>query len=147
MSYKKEQLLDAFRAIGQLQAQALKERAVDMTGTEIIDAETFVPKWKPVNYTVIGQPVRWEDQVYALKQAHDSTANTGWYPSDDTASLWKRLRTKNPSKAKPYHVAGGHDGYMTDEVCLFDGRVYRSMNDNLVYSPAEYPQGWEEVTE
>jgi hypothetical protein len=39
--------------------------------------------------------------------------------------------------------AGAHDAYQTGDAVLFDGVMYESLMDNNVYSPTDYPQGWE----
>ena len=40
---------------------------------------------------------------------------------------------------------GGHDAYQTGDLVTFEGRVYRARQDGVVWSPAAYPQAWEEV--
>lgn len=39
---------------------------------------------------------------------------------------------------------GAHDVYNKGDLVTFRGKVYRSRIDNNAYSPAAYPQGWEE---
>lgn len=48
--------------------------------------------------------------------------------------------------AAPEYVAptGAHDAYNKGDLVTYRGRVYRSRIDNNAYSPAAYPQGWEE---
>ena len=36
---------------------------------------------------------------------------------------------------------------MKGDKVRFEGKVYQSLIDNNVWSPAAYPQGWEEVNE
>ena len=40
---------------------------------------------------------------------------------------------------------GAHDAYNTGDKVLFGDKVYQAVMDGLVWNPAEYPQGWEEV--
>ena len=35
--------------------------------------------------------------------------------------------------------------YMTGDCCSVDGVVYRSVMDNNVWNPLDYPSGWEEA--
>lgn len=39
---------------------------------------------------------------------------------------------------------GAHDVYNKGDLVTYRGKVYRSRIDNNAYSPAAYPQGWEE---
>ena len=41
---------------------------------------------------------------------------------------------------------GAHDAYRAGDIVSFQGKTYRSLIDSNVYSPAEYPTGWEEIT-
>lgn len=40
---------------------------------------------------------------------------------------------------------GGHDAYQTGDHITFEGAEYKSLIDGNVWSPADYPQGWEKV--
>lgn len=48
----------------------------------------------------------------------------------------------------PEYVAptGAHDAYNTGDHIMFDGAEYVALQDGLVWSPADYPQGWEAVS-
>lgn len=42
--------------------------------------------------------------------------------------------------------SGGHDAYMAGDVVKYtDGKMYKSIIDNNVWSPDTYPAGWEVV--
>lgn len=53
----------------------------------------------------------------------------------------------DPTVPEWVQPAGGHDAYQKGEQVTYDGRVYESTVDNNVWSPADYPQGWQEVEE
>jgi hypothetical protein len=38
---------------------------------------------------------------------------------------------------------GAHDAYNTGDIVDYNGTLYRSLIDGNVYSPEEYPAGWE----
>ena len=42
---------------------------------------------------------------------------------------------------------GAHDAYMTGSEVYYNGKLYRSIIDNNVWSPSVYPAGWEEIEE
>ncbi|MGI5823984.1 MAG: hypothetical protein ACOX7J_00265 [Bacillota bacterium] len=130
----------------------LRVRANDLTGTEVIAEEEFVPRFDAAkDYTgfPVGSPVyeeiNGEKQVYKLLQPH----NASIYPSDTPASLpalWSICHTTDSTKAKPFMPPNGTSGmYMKDECCKHNGTVYRCKADNNVYSPSEYAENWEVV--
>jgi hypothetical protein len=42
--------------------------------------------------------------------------------------------------------SGGHDSYMVGDIVKYtDGRIYKSLIDNNVWSPETYPNGWEVI--
>lgn len=42
---------------------------------------------------------------------------------------------------------GAHDAYAKGDKVRFEGKVYESLIDANVYSPAAYPAGWKEISE
>ena len=49
-----------------------------------------------------------------------------------------------PEYVKP---TGGHDAHMKGYKTTYKGKKFISLIDNNVWTPDEYPQGWEEVKE
>lgn len=79
-----------------------------------------------------------------------------WPPSTPHPGLWREVPVKTPDpdpEEPPAEVepeveefvqpTGAHDAYSIGDRVRFDGHTYRSLIDGNVYSPAEYPQGWE----
>lgn len=145
----KTDILNAIKAQGTSEAVALRTAAAagELTDTQIIDQERKIPDWshdKDYSQNPIGTPVVEEGQVYGLLQPHNASYYDG-RPATLRA-LWGLKHTKNPEKAKPYVPPMGISGlYMKDECCIYEGTVYRCLNDNNPYSPADYPAAWEEV--
>lgn len=144
----KVDILNAIKAQGGSDAAALRAEAAagEITDTEIIDRERTIPDFSFKDYTnyAIGTPVADGGQVYGLLQPY----NASLYPQRpaELPALWGLKHTKNPAKAKPYVAPMGTSGlYMKDECCIYDGLVYRCLNDNNPYSPVDYPAAWEEV--
>lgn len=50
-----------------------------------------------------------------------------------------------PDAPEYVNPSGAHDAYNRGDLVTFDGRVYRALLDAVVWSPAAYPQAWEEV--
>lgn len=85
-----------------------------------------------------------DPQLYRVVQAHTSQAD--WIP-DATPALYTPIGLNEagyPVWSKP---TGSHDAYAADDIVDYNGTLYRSLIDGNVYSPDEYPAGWEIYTE
>lgn len=127
--------------------------AGDRTGTEIIACEDLLPAWtkagpKGDGSHEVGEACTHDGQSWRCCQAHNTNNNPDIEPGNSPAQ-WAPYHTTDPTKAKAFtQPTGAHDAYMKGECCLWtDGKVYRSIMETAnAYSPAAYPQGWEEVT-
>lgn len=95
----------------------------------------------------VGEPCTNAGQSWRCCQAHNCNDNPDIKPGESPAH-WAPYHTTDPARAKPFiQPTGAHDAYLKGEVCLWtDGKVYRStMETANAYSPADYPQGWQEI--
>ena len=143
-------MTDIFRSLGRADALRLREEAVSLTGTQIIDREHSAPAFDPQkDYSTwpAGAPVTDEGQVWLLIQPHNAAHYAG-RPSTLRA-LWGLAHTTNPAKAKPWVDPYGTSGmYMTGECYKdADGVVWRCLQNNVVYDAGTYPEAWEQVSE
>lgn len=143
-------ILSVMRANGRADALDLRNRAPAMDGTAIIAEEHKVPLWsadKDYSGWSAGAPVRHDGQVYSLIQPHNAAHYPGSTPAN-TPALWSIRHTKDPAKAKPWAAPAGTSGlYMAGECCLWNGMVYRCMRDDNPYSPGDFLEWWELVSE
>lgn len=142
----KELVLDTMRKYGKAVAQDLQNRAADMTGTEIIAEDSFLPDFNPerqyLNYQVgyickssVGNAVK-------LLQPYDSTIYT--QQPEELPAQWGFYWSTDPKKAKPFIVISTSP-YMTDDCCTFNGHVWRSGQDNNVWEPGTVNVAWEDL--
>ena len=89
---------------GKANALDLRNRAADMTGTEIIAEETKIPNYdntKDYSDWPVGSPCESDGQVYCLLQPYNAANHPGTKPADLPA-IWRVRHTADPLKAKPY---------------------------------------------
>nr|DAL22737.1 MAG TPA_asm: ChiA1-BD-binding domain protein [Caudoviricetes sp.] len=95
----------------------------------------------------------YKDKVYEVIQAH--TSQTTWLP-ESTPALYKEylnVEIKNQDGSKTEVVkefiqpTGAHDAYNKGDKVLFKGKIYKSKIDANTFSPEQFADGWEEVTE
>ena len=151
----KAEILALMKEKGKADALDLRSRAKDLDGTAIIAEESKIPLFDPekdYSSRAVGSPV-WEEvdgerQVFGLIQPHNASHYPGSTPSN-TRALWSLKHTKDAAKAKPWVAPLGTSGmYMTDEVCKYSDKLWKSKRDNNPYEPGVTgtESFWEAVT-
>jgi len=111
----------------------------EVTANENID---FFLEWKTgVNYKA-NTLLQYEGLLYRVLQEH--TSQEDWTP-DKTPALYKVLAINENGIMEWARPISSVDAYMIGDECMFNGVHKRSTIDNNVWSPDEYPAGWEDV--
>lgn len=146
----KTETLAAVRDSARNAALYLQSRAGDMTGTELYAEEEYIPSFAAViaSGNMLDRTAGFvcrssAGRVVRLIQPYDSNIYPG--EPETLPAQWGFKWSTDPAKALPF-IALATSPYMTGDCCTEDGKTYRSKMDNNVYSPADYPAGWEEVT-
>lgn len=118
--------------------------AMDAAGAQLddaaaLDAMAIYPAWETGTAYAINDRRRYGANLYKCVQAHTSQAD--WTP-DATPALWVKVSVEEwPEFVQP---TGAHDAYNTGDKVTYNGKRYISLIDANVYSPDDYPAGWEE---
>lgn len=128
-------------------------RALQLWANSITDESTMMeiadiyPKWSGDNKSYkVGDIIAYgtnsygETQLYTVLQAHVS--QSAWTP-DATASLYKAVGFNDGGVAIWTKPLGATDAYETGDIVDYNGTLYQSLIDGNVWSPDEYPAGWE----
>ena len=83
-----------------------------------------------------------DPQLYRVVQAH--TSQSDWTP-DATPALYTPIGLSEEGYPKWSRPTGAHDAYNTGDIVDYNGTLYKSLIDGNVWSPEEYPAGWEKV--
>lgn len=79
---------------------------------------------------------------YECMTAYDGTVQQDW--TIDNRTLWKPWHSRKPEYALPYEApTGAHDMYKTGEYMIWEDGTTQHCKQNTNFSPAEYPQAWE----
>ena len=121
----------------------------DLTDEQALEMPLLFPKWQAGKEYAVGDRVLYLGTLYKVIQAH--TSQYGWEP-DITPSLFaKNLIVKDDDGEQvdipEWEQPGSTNPYMKGDKVKFEGKIYQSLIDQNVWSPAAYPQGWEEVNE
>lgn len=120
----------------------IEQAAQSLDDAAALEAVVLFPAWKPDTDYAAGQKVRHAGILYAVLQAH--TSQDGWTP-DAAPSLFARVLIPDPDVIPEWEQPDSTNPYMRGDRVRFEGKVYESLIDNNVWSPAAYPAGWQEV--
>lgn len=137
----KLQKAEQFRKAVQLFAASLSDESA-------MEVATIYDAWEPGKTYAAGTFLRYKEnsvgdpQLYKVVQAHTSQAD--WTP-DATPSLYVPIGLNDkgyPVWSKP---TGAHDAYNVGDIVDYNGTLYKSLINGNVYSPDEYPTGWQKL--
>lgn len=135
----KLQIAEQFRKALQMFAASLSdEKALEVAS--VFDAWESGKAYAVGEYLTYGINEVGDVQLYKVVQAH--TSQEDWKPNA-TASLYEPIGLNEsgyPIWSKP---SGAHDAYNKGDIVDYNGTLYVSLIDGNVYSPDEYPSGWE----
>ena len=145
----KEQILAMLKKAGTLAAQAIQEKAEELTGTELNAEADFIPTLTAAcaKMNMLNRPSGFvckssAGRVVKLIQPYDSTVYTA--EPEELPAQWGFVWSDDQAHALPF-IALSTSPYMKGNVCSENDVVYRSKLDNNVWAPSAYPDGWEAV--
>lgn len=122
--------------------ELIEKASTSLEDGDALEAVELFPAWAAGVAYAVGQRLQYGGKLYKCVQAHTSQAD--WTPAAAPA-LWTEVAEPGeiPVWVQP---TGAQDAYNTGDRVHYptaDDPVYRSLIDNNVWSPADYPQGWE----
>ena len=128
--------------------KALQMFAATLPDEKALEIATIYDAWKANTPYSVGDFVTYgensvgDPQLYKVVQAHTSQAD--WTP-DAVASLYTPVGLDDSGYPIWSRPTGAHDAYNAGDIVDYSGVLYKSVIDGNVYSPDEYPAGWEKV--
>ena len=121
----------------------------NLSDEQALQVPLMFPKWQVGKAYAAGERVLYLGVLYKVLQAHTSQA--GWEPDIAPSLFAKNLIVKDEQGEQvdipEWEQPDSTNPYMIGDKVIFGGKVYQSVIDNNVWSPTDYPQGWEEVVE
>lgn len=128
--------------------KALQMFAASLSDERAMEVASVYDDWESGKTYKVGEFVKYGEngvgdvQLYKVVQAHTSQAD--WTP-DSAKSLFTPIGLTDEGYPVWSRPTGAHDAYNANDVVDYNGTLYKSLIDGNVYSPDEYPQGWEIV--
>lgn len=140
--------------MNRLQAAEQLRRAMQMfaqtlTDEEAMEIATVYPAYEIGKAYAVNEMLTYgvnevgDPQLYRVAQAH--TSQEDWKP-DATPALYTPIGLTEEGYPVWSQPTGAHDAYNTGDIVDYNGTLYKSLIDGNVYSPEEYPAGWEVYT-
>lgn len=146
---EEEQLIEQTSKAMEMLAVDLNSLLPNLSDEQALQVPLMFPKWQADKEYVVGDRVLYLGVLYKVLQAH--TSQVGWEPDIAPSLFAKNLIVKDDSGEQvdiPEWVQpDSTNPYMIGDKVKFEGKVYQSLIDNNVWSPVDYPQGWQEVVE
>ena len=137
----KLQIAEQFRKALQMFAMTLSEE-------QAMEVATIYDSWKVGKQYVGGEYFTYglndvgDPQLYKVNEGKDHISQENWLP-DAQPDLYTAIGLDDsgyPIWAKP---TGAQDAYNVGDIVNYNGTLYKSLINGNVYSPEEYPAGWE----
>lgn len=91
-----------------------------------------------------GNKIKYDGKLYRILESHTSQVNLN--PAD-TPSLFAEVIASEKGEPLPWVQPTESNPYSIGDKVIFNDKVYQSIIDNNMWSPADYPLGWEEISE
>lgn len=122
----------------------IEKAALSLDDADALEAPNLFPNWtadKTDEYKV-DERVRYNNVLYKCLQAH--IPQEAWTPTAAT-SLWAKVLIPDENVIPEWEQPDSTNPYMIGDKVSFEGKIYESVINNNIWSPATYPAGWKEV--
>lgn len=113
----------------------------EMTDEQALQSSKLFKKWDSNGVTYeVGQRLKYNDILYKVLQSH--TSQLTWTPNT-TPSLYTKVLIPDKDIIPEWQQPDSTNGYMIGDKIIYNGQVYESLIDNNIWSPIDYPAGWQ----
>lgn len=134
-----EQIMAAIMKLAVKQARQVQDDA------EALSLQILYKQWnKQVGKELqVGEYINHNDVLYKVLQQH--TVQENWAPDVSPSLFAKVLVDPTGDTVLDWEQPDSTNGYMIGDKVKFEGDIYVSTIDNNIWSPKDYPAGWELV--
>lgn len=122
----------------------IEKAVISLSDEDALEAVVLFENWKSEKLYKIDERVNYEGTLYKCLQEH--TSQDAWTPIA-APSLWAKVLIPDPDVIPDWEQPDSTNAYKKGDKVRFNNKVYESLIDNNIWSPAAYPAGWKEITE
>lgn len=121
----------------------IEKAALSLSDEDALEAVDLFPRWD-ANHGDYAKDdkVRFEGILYKCLQPHFS--QEAWTPVA-APSLWAKVLIPDENVIPEWEQPDSTNAYSVGDKVMFEGKVYESLINNNIWSPAAYPGGWKEI--
>lgn len=123
----------------------IEKAAQSLDEADALEAVQLYPRWSADGAYAAGDRVQHDGKLYRILQQH--TAQADWSPDKAPSLFAEVLPGQEDTPIGEWKQPDSTNPYMIGDRVTYNGKVYESIIDNNVWSPADYPAGWQEVTD
>ena len=114
-----------------------------MKDKEAVSVIVLFPVWQSGKEYKVNDRVKYNNKLYKVLQAH--TSQNDWTPDVATSLFACLLIDEEGSAIQEWVQPDSTNGYSAGDQVIYNGVIYASLIDNNVWSPDDYPAGWQLV--
>lgn len=118
----------------------IEQAAQNLSDETALEAVSLFPSWQEGQSYTAGQRVKYNGILYSVLQNHTSQAD--WQPNV-AVSLFAKVLIPDPEIIPEWEQPNSTNPYVKGDRVIYNGAVYESLIDNNIWSPSEYPSGWQ----
>lgn len=111
-----------------------------MTDKEAVASQVLFPNWQSGKSYALDERVRYNGKLYKVLQAH--TSQDDWTPEVAPSLFTYLLIDEEGGTIQEWVQPDSTNGYSAGDKVTYNGVIYTSLIDNNVWSPIDYPAGW-----
>lgn len=125
----------------QLIRSQLDNVIIDIPDEKALQSSKLFKKWDGNNtFYKIGERFVYNNILYKVLQSH--TSQLDWTP-DTTPSLYTKVLIPDENVIPEWQQPDSTNGYMIGDKVTYNGQIYESLINNNIWSPIDYPAGWQ----
>lgn len=125
----------------QLIRSQLDNVIIDTPDEKALQSSKLFKKWDGNNtFYKIGERFVYNNILYKVLQTH--TSQLDWTPNI-TPSLYTKVLIPDENVIPEWQQPDSTNGYMIGDKVIYNGQVYESLINNNIWSPIDYPAGWQ----
>lgn len=124
----------------------IEKAATSLSDEDAVNCVEFFKHWAVGIWVERFERLEFKGNLYRVEQSH--TTQAGWTP-DITPALYTKVA--EPGQILPWkRPTGAQDSYMTGDKVYYPAvgdPIYQSNHDYNTYSPEEYPDWWDKISD